>query len=266
LADSVKTERITVELNGHVLLIGLNRPEKRNAFDMAMLEQFAAAYTRLAEDAEARVAVVFAHGDHFSAGLDLAEVGPLVSERGPEVLAGASRYDPFGVWGEQVTKPVVLALGGLAFTLSIELALASDIVVAGADVRFCQLEVGRGILPFGGGTFRAPAQLGWGNAMRFLLTAQEFGAEEAHRIGLVQEVVAAGQQVAKAIEIAQAIAEQAPLGVQATLATARAARAATERPAVERLRELVPQILGSEDAAEGLQSFLERRKGRFTGR
>jgi enoyl-CoA hydratase/carnithine racemase len=102
--------------------------------------------------------------------------------------------------------------------------------------------------------------------MRFLLTAQEFGAEEAHRIGLVQEVVAAGQQVAKAIEIAQAIAEQAPLRVQATLATARAARAATERPAVERLRELVPQILGSEDAAEGLQSFLERRKGRFTGR
>jgi enoyl-CoA hydratase/carnithine racemase len=266
LADGDGGARITVELEGHVLLVGLNRPEKRNAFDLAMIDQLAAAYTRLAEDGDARVAVVYAHGDHFSAGLDLAEVGPAVAERGPAVLSGGSRYDPFGVWGEQVPKPVVLAVGGVAFTLSIELALAADIVVAADDVRFCQLEIGRGIIPFGGGTFRAPAQLGWGNAMRFLLTADEFGADEAYRIGLVQEVVPAGQQRERAIEIARRIAEQAPLGVQGTLATARAARAASERSAVDRLRELVPQVLHSEDAVEGLRSFLERRKGQFTGR
>ena len=263
---SVDGARITVELEGHVLLIGLNRPEKRNAFDLAMIDQLAAAYTRLAEDGDARVAVVYAHGDHFSAGLDLAEVGPAVAERGPAVLCGGSRYDPFGVWGEQVPKPVVLAVGGIAFTLSIELALAADIVVAAEDVRFCQLEIGRGIIPFGGGTFRAPAQLGWGNAMRFLLTADEFGADEAYRIGLVQEVVPAGQQQRRAVEIARKIAEQAPLGVQGTLATARGARAASERSAVDRLRELVPQVLNSEDALEGLRSFVERRKGQFTGR
>jgi enoyl-CoA hydratase/carnithine racemase len=266
LADRVDGARITVELDGHVLLIGLNRPEKRNAFDLAMIEQFAAAYARLADDREARVAVVYAHGDHFSAGLDLADVGPAAAGRGPEVLKGGSRYDPFGVWGEQVPKPIVLAVGGIAFTLSIELALASDIVVAADDVRFCQLEIGRGIIPFGGATFRAPAQLGWGNAMRFLLTAEEFGADEAYRIGLVQEVVPAGRQRARATEIAHKIAEQAPLGVRGTLATARAARAASERSAVDRLREFVPQILNSEDAAEGLRSFLERRKGQFTGR
>jgi enoyl-CoA hydratase len=265
LANNATPARITVDLDGHVLLIGLNRPNKRNAFDLAMIDQFASAYTRLAEDREARVAVVFAHGDHFSAGLDLAEVGPVVAERGPEVLRGGSPYDPFGVWGEQVAKPVVLALGGIAFTLSIELALASDIVVAGEDVRFCQLEVGRGIVPFGGGTFRAPAQLGWGNAMRFLLTAEEFGAKEAYRIGLVQEVVPAGRQLARSVEIAKKIAEQAPLGVQATLETARAARAVAERAAAEQLRALMPQILSSEDATEGLRSFLERRKGEFTG-
>jgi enoyl-CoA hydratase len=118
-----------------------------------------------------------------------------------------------------VPKP---AVNGIAFTLSIELALAADIVIAADDVRFRQLEIGRGIIPFGGATFRAPAQLGWGNAMRFLLTAEEYGAAEALRIGLVQEVVPAGAHVQRAADLAHLIAQQAPLGVQATLASARA--------------------------------------------
>ncbi len=124
---------------------------------------------------------------------------------------------------------MVMAVQGVAFTLAIELALACDIVVAADDVRFRQLEVGRGILPFGGATFRAPAQLGWGNAMRFLLTAEEFGADQALRIGLVQEIVPAGQQLQRATAIARAVAAQAPLGVQGTLANARAWRADAER-------------------------------------
>lgn len=260
------TDRITVDVDGHVLLIGVNRPEKRNAFDLATIEQFGAAYARLADDAELRAGVVYAHGEHFSAGLDLAEVGPAVAARGPDVLAGRDGYDPFGIWGELVPKPIVLAVNGIAFTLSIELALAADIVVAADDVRFCQLEIGRGIMPFGGATLRAPARVGWGNAMRFLLTAEEFGAEQALRIGLVQEVVPAGEHVARARELAQVIAAQAPLGVQGTLANARAARAAAERDAIEHLRGILPGILTSEDAAEGVQSFIERRPGRFAGR
>ena len=210
--------------------------------------------------------MLHAHGEHFSAGLDLAEVAPVVAERGAAAVAGGGRFDPFGVWGEPVPKPVVMAVQGIAFTLSIELALAADVVVAADDVRFRQLEIARGILPFGGATFRAPAQLGWGNAMRFLLTAEEFGAEEARRIGLVQEVVPAGRQRERALELAQMVAAQAPLGVQGTLANARAARAAAERAAVEHLGQLLPRILASEDAAEGVRSFLERRSARFTGR
>jgi len=260
------SERITVDRDGHVLLIGVNRPEKRNAFDLATIEQLAAAYERLADDRELRVGVLYAHGEHFSAGLDLAEVGPVVASDGPTALTGGGRYDPFGVWGQAVPKPVVMAVQGIAFTLSIELALASDMVVAAADVRFRQLEIGRGILPFGGATFRAPAQLGWGNAMRFLLTAEEFGAEQAQRIGLVQEVVAAGRQLDRAVELARMVAAQAPMGVQGTLSNARTARAAAERAAVEQLRELLPGILGSDDAAEGVRSFVERRAARFTGR
>jgi enoyl-CoA hydratase/carnithine racemase len=259
------SQRITVDLDDHVLLIGINRPDKRNAFDLAAIEQLSAAYQRLGEDVEARVGVLYAHGAHFSAGLDLGEVGPVVAEHGPETLKGPGRYDPFGLWTEQVPKPVVMAVQGIAFTLSIELALASDIVVAADDVRFRQLEVGRGILPFGGATFRAPAQLGWGNAMRFLLTAEEFGADHALRIGLVQEVVPAGQQLDRAAAVARAVAAQAPLGVQGTLANARTWRAAAERAAAAQLRELLPAVLGSEDAAEGLRSFIERRAGRFTG-
>jgi enoyl-CoA hydratase len=256
---------ITVERDGHVLLIGVDGAAKRNAFRLQTIAELGAAYDRLADDPEVRVGVLYGHGDHFSAGLDLAEVGPAVADGGPEVLRGGGRHDPFGLWGEQVGKPVVMAVQGIAFTLSIELALACDIVVAADDVRFRQLEIGRGILPFGGATIRAPRQLGWGNAMRFLLTAEELGAHEAHRIGLVQEVVPAGRQLERAVELAHVIAAQAPLGVQATLANA---RLALTDPAAARdhLQQVLPGILRSDDAAEGLRSFLERREARFTGR
>ena len=257
---------ITTEVRGHVLLIGLNRPEKLNAMNLEAIDQFAAAFGQLNSDPELRVGVVFAHGDNFSAGLDLAEVGPAVAKSGPGALAGDSGVDPYGLWAQRVSKPIVMAVHGIAFTLSIELALAADIVIAAENVRFRQLEIGRGIMPFGGATLRAPVQLGWGNAMRFLLTGEEFGAQEALRIGLVQEVVPNGTDTERAIEIAELIAKQAPLGVAATLANARVAVTEGEEAAIDHLREILPQILASEDAAEGIRSFVERREGNFTGR
>jgi enoyl-CoA hydratase/carnithine racemase len=260
------TLRITTQTDGHVLLIGVNRPEKRNAFDLATFQELIAAYQRLAEDPDLRAAVLFGHGEHFSAGLDLAEVAPALIQGGPGVLMEGGQYDPFGIWSDPVPKPVVMAVQGIAFTLSIELALACDVVIAAEDVRFRQLEVGRGIIPFGGATIRAPLQLGWGNAMRFLLTAEEFGALEALRIGLVQEVVPAGCHVERAKAIAHVIAAQAPLGVQGTLANARVARRSGDEAAIKHLREVLPAILSSQDAAEGVRSFLERRPGRFSGR
>ncbi|MDX1510934.1 MAG: crotonase/enoyl-CoA hydratase family protein [Nitriliruptorales bacterium] len=260
------SESVTVERDGHVLLIGINRPDKRNAWNLDVINGVARAYEQLSTDDEVRVGVLFGHGDHFSAGLDLAEVGPVVAEQGPAALSGEGAYDPFGLWGEPPAKPVVMAVQGISFTLSIELALGSDIVIAANDVRFNQLEIGRGIIPFGGATIRAADQLGWGNAMRFLLTAEEFGADEALRIGLVQEVVEPGEQVARATAIAQQIARQAPLGVQGTLANARMAREQGLAAAREHLAGLLPSIMNSEDAAEGIRSFLERREGNFTGR
>jgi len=256
---------ITVQEKEHVLLIGLNRPDKYNAMNLAAIDQLAQAYQLLEDSPHLRVGVVHAHGDHFSAGLDLAEVGPEVARRGSGALGGNTDVDPYGLWAGKVSKPIVVALHGISFTLSIELALASDIVVAAENVRFRQLEVGRGIMPFGGATVRAAQQLGWGNAMRFLLTGEEFGAEEALRIGLIQEITPVGQDTQRAIEIAEMIAKQAPLGVYATLANARVSREEGELAAIEHLRETLPGILASQDAAEGIQSFLERRDGNFTG-
>lgn len=263
--DPVTSPAVTVEQDGHVLLIGVDRPAKRNAWNLAVIDEVSAAYQRLADDDELRVGVLFGHGEHFSAGLDLAEVGPHVAEHGPAALGG-NGIDPYGLWGDPVAKPVVLAVQGIAFTLSIELALAADVVVAAADVRFRQLEIARGILPFGGATMRAPAQLGWGNAMRWLLTAEEFGADEALRIGLVQEVVPPGTQVDRARDLAHVVAAQAPLGVRGTLANARVARDEGVDAARVHLSGLLAEVMASEDAAEGLASFVQRRAARFTGR
>jgi enoyl-CoA hydratase/carnithine racemase len=257
---------IRTEARGHVLLIGFDRPQKLNAFDTEMLRALGDAYTRYEDDASLRCAVVFAHGKDFTAGLDLANVAPRVASGQP--LWPAVGVDPWGVTPEARprTKPVVVAMQGRVFTLGIELALASDVRLCSDDATFAQLEIARGIFPFGGATFRAPAQLGWGNAMRFLLTAEPFSAQEALRIGLVQEVTTREALLERATAIAERIAAQAPLGVRATLASARLAEREGEEAAARALRSEIVGLMASDDAREGVQSFLERRAGRFAGR
>ena len=164
-----------MERDGHVLLIGLNRPHKRNAFNLALLHQLSHAYAELEEDDELRAGVLHAHGEHFTGGLDLAEVAPRLA--GGDLAFPAA--DPWRNDGTPWTKPIVAAAQGWVMTLGIELLLAADIRVAADDARFAQLEVLRGIYPFGGVTTRLPREAGWGNAMRWILTGDEFGAEEA---------------------------------------------------------------------------------------
>jgi enoyl-CoA hydratase/carnithine racemase len=254
--------KITTEKRGHLMLIGVNRPEKMNAFDIEMLDQFAAAFAQMDDDADVRCGVVYANGDHFTAGLDLANVAPVVMEGKMPFERGG--VDPWGIHGRERSKPTVIAVHGRCLTLGIELCLAQDIVVAASNTRFGQIEIKRGIFPFGGATYRFPAVAGWGNAMRWLLTGDEFDAHEAHRIGLVQEVTEPGKQLERALAIAETIAAQAPLGVRATLESARRARS-EEAAARELLPEIV-KLMKSDDAREGLMSFIERRSATFTGR
>src|ERR1700756_175747 len=257
-------ETVTLEREGHVLLIGLNRPHKRNAFNRVMLTDLARAYGLLESDPSVRVGVLFAHGDHFTGGLDLVDVGANIAAGDlPVPDDGRDPWRLDGAW----TTPLIALAHGWCMTLGIELLLAADIRVAATGTRFVQLEVQRGIYPFGGATLRLPRAGGWGNAMRWLLTGDEFDAAEAHRIGLVQEVADdPAAALARAREIAHTIADRAaPLGVRATLASAHAARTDGEAPAIGQLRPAVVELFASEDAAEGVQSFIERRQARFRG-
>jgi enoyl-CoA hydratase len=264
-ADRADHNRVTVEADGPVLVIGLNRADKRNAADFRMLTELASAYGRLEREPELRCAVVFAHGDHFTAGLDLADVAPRIGPDGLDAVP-EDGIDPWQMSGPVRSKPVVIAVQGTCLTLGIELILAGDVAVADETASFAQLEVSRGILPFGGATLRFPRLAGWGNAMRWILTGDRFDAAEALRLGLVQEVVAAGEQLTRAREIAHRIAAQAPLAVQATLASARLAITEGDAAAAARLGPELARLAASEDAAIGMEAFLTRTEARFVGR
>ncbi len=254
---------VTREKRDHVMLIGLDRVAKRNAFDLPLWNELCAAYGELERDPELRVGVLFAHGDHFTGGLDLPQWGDTFSSGKWHIPDGG--IDPLGLVS-RVTKPIVLAVQGTCFTIGIELLLATDLRIAAASTRFGQIEVKRGIYPVGGATLRMPRELGWANAMRWLLTGDDFDATEALRMGMVQEVVPAGEQLSRATALATTIAAQAPLGVYATLKSSRAALPANEHAAALQLMpDLVP-IMNSEDVQEGLQAFVQRRPGAFKGR
>jgi len=254
---------VSREQRGAIMLIGLDRAAKRNAFDLNMLNQLSLAYGEFERNDQARVAVVFAHGDHFTGGLDLAEAGPALRE-GWTLPAGG--FDPWGLSiGPRVSKPVIVAAQGWCLTLGIELMLASDINLCASNARFAHLEVQRGIFAFGGATLRLHQIAGWGNAMRWLLTGDEFDAHEACRMGLVQEVMAPEELLPSALRLARHIADRAPLGIRTTLESARQAVLEGESVAAKALPALVRRVLDSEDAKEGLQALLEKRPPLFRG-
>ena len=157
-----------------------------------------------------------AEGRHFTAGIELNEWAPLFLN-GQGFQAAEGEIDPMGVTGPQHRKPVVIAVQGYCFTWGVEILLNTEIRVAARDTQFQMLEVQRGLYPCGGATLRLPREIGWGNAQRVLLTGERWSAETALRWGMVQEVVETGEQFARAMEIARAVADAAPLGVQGCL-------------------------------------------------
>ena len=249
------------EVNDHILKITISNARKKNAFHPDMMRQLSDALTELHNNADLWVGVITAEGDNFTAGLDMPKFfGPNANPTPiPE-----TNIDAFGL-RNVCSKPIVTAVQGICYTIGIEMALAGDIIIAADDSRFCQMEAKRGIAPLGGAHFRYVTRSGWGNAMYHLLLCDEFNAKEAYRVGLVQEVVPAGTQVQRAMDLAEIIKNNAPLGIQATKAAGRKFIEEGEHQAVAAISEIRARVMNSKDAAEGIQSFVERRQARFTG-
>jgi len=258
---------IDCEVRGAVLLIGINRPAKRNGFTPKMYRELGEAYTRLDDDPALRVGVLHALGDHFTAGLDLPTIAPLMQRGEKAVPLGLVDPVNLGMDGyRRRTKPMVVAVKGITYTLGIELMLAADIVIAADNCRFSQLEVKRGIMATGGATLRMAERAGLGNALLHLLTGDEFGSAEALRLNFVQRVVPAGTELDEALDIAHSIAAQAPLAVVATRLNALKALEHGPVVAMHEFIDTQQRLSRSEDAAEGVRSFVERRAARFQGR
>jgi enoyl-CoA hydratase len=261
---------VLTEAEGPVLVVTINRPEKKNAANAEVLCRLYDAWVRLDTDDSLRVAILTGKGDTFCAGMDLAEIGRLRSgvidnewlqrfKDQPEVILGGwlKTYRP--------TKPVILAAEGFARAGGTEILQGTDIRVAGESAVFGVTEVQRGLFPMAGSAVRLRRQIGYAVAAEMLLTGEDLTAQRAHQLGLVNHVVPDGQALTKAREIADRIARNGPIAVKGILATLRETEAMPEADAFGIEMAHGGKVMMSKDAAEGPRAFLEKRDPVFTG-
>ncbi|MDE5444201.1 crotonase/enoyl-CoA hydratase family protein [Bradyrhizobium sp. CSA207] len=254
--------QVRTEVHGHVFKIIIDNVAKKNSFSPQMMAQMSDAMTLLDRTDDYWVGVLCAEGPDFTAGLDMPKFfGPKAESA--EIKPG--NIDAFAL-KSRCRKPIVTAVQGICFTIGIEMMLAGDIVVAADDARFCQMESKRGIAPLGGAHFRYLTRAGWGDAMYHLFLCDEFNAARAYKVGFVQEVVAPGQQIGRAMEIANLIARNAPIGIQVTKEAALKYIEAGEKAAIDYIPKIKDRVFSSEDMKEGIQSFVERRPAVFRGK
>ena len=257
--------RITTSLSEKIFYIGIDRPTKLNGFTPEMFQQMAQAFTEYENNSEALCALVFSHGPHFTAGIDLPKIAPYMKSGNREYLHPKGLIDPLGLKGLIRTKPVVCAVRGITFTYGVELSLACDVTIAADNCRFSQLEVLRGIMPTGGATIRFVQRAGWGNAMKYLLSGMEFNSEEALKMNIVQEVVPADKVFTRAKKISGNIASAAPLAVKETIKSAKIALEQGRESAVSEFDSVQEMLASSNDAKEGVESFKNKQKPNFKG-
>lgn len=256
--------KLVVEERDHILVITFNRPKKYNAMDPETFRLLAKALYRLEHDHNLRVGIIQAEGNNFSAGLELDKWAPIFA-KGIVIDYADDELDPYGCEGKQLSKPLICATQGLCYTAGLELLLNTDIRLATPCARYAQLEVKRGIYACRGGTIRLPEEIGWANAQRYLLTGDDFTAQQALAWGMVQEIVEFEHLHERAFELATSIAKAAPLGVQASLRSSKLSRNESQDKAFEQVADEMPAVMKSKDAEEGVMSFLQRREANFVG-
>jgi len=255
-----------VELRDHVLIVTMNRPQARNALSGPMLAIMKSAWDRVDDDPEVRVCILTGAGGAFCAGADLKAM--TASHPGDSFKSGA--FDPTFIEpllkGRRLSKPLIAAVEGPAIAGGTEILQATDIRVAGRSARFGVSEARWGLFPLGGSAVRLARQVPYTVAADILLTGRHITADEAKQIGLIGHVVDDGQALAKAVEIADMIAANGPLAVQAILRTIRDTEGMAENDAFAVEARLGIAVFASEDAKEGPRAFAEKRKPDFRGR
>jgi enoyl-CoA hydratase len=273
---------LLVERDGHVMVVTMNRPERRNALSPEMMAGMAAAWDEANADPDVRVVVLTGAGGCFCAGADLAamsEQAPGDAFAAAEAGDGAAPEDGSGstvaeiadgvikplLKGFLLDKPLVAAVEGPAIAGGTEILQATDVRIAGESARFGVSEVRLGLYPLGGSVVRLRRQIPYTLAADILLSGRHLSAAEALRMGLIGEVVLDGTALDRAREVAGRIAANGPVAVQAVLRALRATEAVPEREAMRIDSQIGMAVFASDDAREGPRAFVEKRAPQFTG-
>jgi enoyl-CoA hydratase len=255
-----------VERRGAVLVVTMNRPEARNALTAEMMAGMKAAWDQVDDDPDIRACVLTGAGGAFCAGADLKA---MTSSHPGDAFAGGgwdlSVIEPL-LKGRRLTKPLIAAVEGAAIAGGTEILQATDIRVAGESARFGVSEARWGLYPLGGSAVRLPRQIPYTVAADILLTGRHITAAEALAVGLIGHVVPDGQALTRALELADLVAANGPLAVQAMLRTIRETEGMPEDEAFKVDAQLGVEVFRSADAKEGPRAFAEKRPPRFEGR
>jgi enoyl-CoA hydratase len=265
MTETVDAPHALVEQDGHTLVVTMNRPQARNALSGEMLAIMEQAWDRVNADPEIRVCILTGAGGYFCAGADLKSM----NSRPPNETFDSGEFDPSVIKsllkGFRLTKPLIAAVEGPAIAGGTEILQGTDIRVAGESARFGVSEARWGLYPMGGSAVRLPRQIPYTIAAELLLTGRHVTAAEAKELGLIGHVVPDGQALAKAHELADLIAANGPLAVQAILHTMRSSEGKHENDCWADDARVGAAVFASADAKEGPRAFAEKRRPTFTG-
>ena len=256
-------ETITVEKRGKVAILTINRPDKLNALNKKVHTEGVAALEEMRKDDSVRVLIITGRGEKsFIAGADISEFEGQTPVTQRDLFHEKTFFNTIDAF----PKPVIAMVNGFCLGGGNELALACDLRVASENARFAQPEINLGIMCGGGGTQRLPRLIGEGRAMEMALTGDMIDAETAHKFGLVNHVYPAAELEAKTMELAEKIAEKAPIALQLSKEAVKFASRSNLDEGLRREVDLFAICFSTEDKQEGVTAFLEKRKPIFKGR